>query len=355
MESLFEEVMLLNKQKLEHSSEIRKALASFKLKENRLQECKEFSESLLQKQVVCMNDLEVLKQNYEQFKKNAQSYNVEQINKLKQELRQKEEKIHTSIVNEIHAEHQIMSKRASERFEEVSKAIDSQAYFEVALLQFQKDQELAESKIKQLQQQITLIKVRKEQTEQKKKQADEEKAKHDHIVKTAEQMILQRQEDINGSIAAYHTTEEALQRIQMLSGNVTETVQYKIQELTTTSQETWRKCLLETVDIICAYHKFIDSRIQRKARDVQHLAITYEEIKVQLQDANERENLVDVERFQKRKVKNEAHLKAAKEEQERLHKIQENCVQRLKPSLQELEKLKEDRHLQKVQTMLNKV
>jgi len=333
-------------------TEVLQTLASFKLKERRLDECEAFKTLLLEKQLQCSMDLETLRNTYEQFKKNAQRDNTAQINKLKEELNQKEDKLQLSILNEIKAEHEIMTKRAEERLTEVKNAINAQNYFDVAILQTMKDQELAESKIKQLQQTIALLRQRKLQIEQKKKEEDDAKSLQQQVVNNADQVIQQRQKNIETTQFVYKTSEEILHRMQTLSDTIIEYVQKKIQEVTVIANETLKKLLLESVDICFAYHKFMETRRERKARDVQHLSMTFEELKVKLQDANERENLADVAKFQKKKVKKENLLRTSTEEQQRLQIKQSKIVVLLKKPLPALAKMKEERHLPKILSIL---
>jgi hypothetical protein len=350
MESLFEEVIILNQHKMTSVSQILEALLSFK-KPNMEDKVKEFKTSMAEKQQLCLTDIQTLKVNYEMFKKKVEQQNNELATKLKDELLQKEQKIHSSMMNEIEAEYKLSTQQAQDRFSVVSKAIDNQLYFEVGQLQNQKDLEYVESKIRQLQQQLTLFRQRKEQIDQRKKQNETEQAKQDGIVQRAEQRLLQRQSDINATLFIFQTCNQLCDIITSLANEVDITTQSKIQECNTSAADVWRKCLLENVDIICSFHKLLETRLQRKIKDIQHLYETQQKIVAELQNANERENLVDVAKFQKKKSKNEEKLDASVKEQQRLQHKQTNILDTMQYALQELQVLKEERHLAKVKAI----
>ena len=351
IEDLFEQCVILNIQRRNAASELLKEIKKVETRDKEQGESKNLQQELTTLSENCNSDLDTLLRNFEKLKNRLQTNIDEKAVVQKQEQRLKAAENHKQKMDKLTVLFEAEKAAQEKSFEELMKSVDEGKYIDVSILQT--DQEYAQTmqQIEILQTKLLTLADKKKELESDKLAVMDEHKKVKQMLQDIMEISQQRVHNIEATVQVINQTVRCLNEMQTIATELDQFLTMKVEECDKLFRSYWLESLTEHVHLTCEMWTFLQVRILRKKKDIQHVSLDVDTIKSQLQDAISRENLTDVARFQKKKKKQENVLNEIMKELERLMNKQGDTMLNIHMTIDHLNQLNEPSYGAKIEAL----
>jgi len=353
MEEVFEQCFLLNAQRRRAASELLKELKTIDARPKEKGESLKLEQELTARSELCNADVEKLLKNFEKKKAQIQASLEEKAVVQKQQQRLKAAENHKLKLEELAMSHESAKTAQQASFEALMKEIEEGKFFDATIAQYKQEYQHTAQLVERLQDKMLKMLDQIEEVQKNKQKAAEDEKEVNFMLKDILEVSQSRVHNLEATSQVLKQTAICLKQIYTLAVDLDNYLNAKVEECSKLFGEYWKESLVEHVNLTCEMWSFLQARILRKKKDIQHVSSEIDNIKRQLQDATERENLTDVARFQKKKKKQELVLEEVIKELERLMNKQGDTMLPIHQTLDHLKQLNEPSYAAKIEALTN--